>query len=376
VKKILRGVRAKALGINIVRITVDALKLACIIIILATMRPPHLTTHAVVGFIFAGLMILHSILCRKWIIGITKNFKKAKPAVKRQYIINIALTIMWLASVFTGALILMNVGVSEARLDMTRVHGITSVIALVLTVVHIFQHRKGIVRLLKRRKHKAVAKPIEAKGTSTPPSNAISQPANNTPVVQVKEAENIMPLQDNIPVQAVASSSAVKAKTADEICKTRIKILKKINIAVDVLVVGMLIVKLSTIRDFPSLYTYSGITLAILATASMVLHIIVFRMKKQTMTKGDKIMFFEQGLGTVLKAVCIVLGIFVSIYFPQRYEMAGQSGSLMQELNPEFWGLFRAYIVIGIIACVLSALHISKAVVKYYKMKKCEKACC
>ena len=180
---------------------------------------------------------------------------------------------------------------------------------------------------------------------------------------------------NNLIEQSELKVPAIRQAT-DKACKTKIKALKKINIIVDALVVAMLIVKLSATRHFPSLYSIGGMILASLAMASMALHITVFAMKKENLKRSDKIMFFEQGLGILLKITCIVLGFFVAAYFPERYYFAGQSAGIMRESNPEFWGLFRAYIAIGVAACVLSALHIFKAVKKYFKLKKCEKVCC
>ena len=153
----------KALRIKIAKITVDILMLVSLIVTLATMRPPNLTIHTYAGFAFVGFFVVHAVLCRKWMIGITKNFRKAKRKIKVQYIINIILTLMWIASLVTGILILANVGMHGGRLNTARLHGIVSVIACVITVIHIIQHRKRLVALFKRKKRvpQIIGKPVK-----------------------------------------------------------------------------------------------------------------------------------------------------------------------------------------------------------------------
>lgn len=129
---------------KILKITVDVLMLITLIATLATMQ--DLTIHTVAGFIFAFFVIVHTCLNIKWLVGITKNFKKVKRKIKVQYIINIALTVMWLIATITAILILC--GMESVR----DAHVITGAVACVLTIVHIFQHRKRIAVLLKKNK--------------------------------------------------------------------------------------------------------------------------------------------------------------------------------------------------------------------------------
>lgn len=138
---------------KILKIVVDVLMFVTLIVTLATMYD-NLTVHTIIGFVFAFFVIVHTFLNAKWIVGITKNFKKVKRKVKVQYIVNMFLTAMWIITVVTGiVLFFVLLNSSDTKLlAVRRVHEITGMIASILTVVHIFQHRKKLVLLLKSKK--------------------------------------------------------------------------------------------------------------------------------------------------------------------------------------------------------------------------------
>lgn len=129
---------------KILKITIDILMLITLIVTLATMQ--DLMIHTIAGFVFVFFVIIHICLYIKWLVAITKNFNKVKRKIKIQYIINIALTVMWLISIITAILILCGME------SMRDAHVITGAVACVLTIIHIFQHRKRIITLLKRKK--------------------------------------------------------------------------------------------------------------------------------------------------------------------------------------------------------------------------------
>ena len=136
---------------RIIRITVDVLMLVTLVVTLATMREDMLV-HTIFGGLFVFFMAIHIFITLKWMTGIGKNIKKVKPKIRRQFAVNITLTTVWLLCIITGILAGVHTltGV-EALFAVRRIHGVTGVIACVLTLVHMFQHRNRIRSLLKRK---------------------------------------------------------------------------------------------------------------------------------------------------------------------------------------------------------------------------------
>jgi len=139
---------------KIARITIDCFMLVTLIVTLVTMRG-NMIVHTVFGFLFVAFMAIHIWQTRKWMIGICKKFNKVKPKMRRHFIVNVILKAMWVVCIVTGIII----GIEAVAgwdytmfLGVRRIHGITGIIACVLTVVHIFQHRQRLMSLLKRKK--------------------------------------------------------------------------------------------------------------------------------------------------------------------------------------------------------------------------------
>ena len=139
---------------KIVKIIVDSFMLATLIVTLATMRGDMLV-HTIFGGLFVLFAIIHIWQTRKWTMGIAKRITKVKPKIRRQFIVNMILIMAWLVCIATGIVIGIEV---VAGLDhvifiaIRRVHGVTGVIACVVTIVHAIQHRQRLVALLKRKK--------------------------------------------------------------------------------------------------------------------------------------------------------------------------------------------------------------------------------
>ena len=125
---------------------------------LATMRG-NMLAHTIVGGLFVVFMAIHIWLTIKWTKGIAKNFKKVKPKIRRQFIVNKTLTVMWIICIVTGILACVHTltGI-DALFAVRRIHGITGVLACVLTVVHIIQHRQRLKTLLTRKRKVAIGK--------------------------------------------------------------------------------------------------------------------------------------------------------------------------------------------------------------------------
>ena len=139
---------------KIAKIIVDSLMLVTLIATLATMRG-NMLVHTIIGGLFALLMAVHIWQTIKWMIGVGKRFKKVKPKIRRHFIMNMTLTTMWLVCIITGILAGVHTltGI-DALFVVRRIHGVTGVIACVLTVIHVIQHRRRLMGLFKRKKRK------------------------------------------------------------------------------------------------------------------------------------------------------------------------------------------------------------------------------
>ena len=161
------------------RISVDVLMFALMIATIATMRG-NMLVHTVLGFVFVALMAAHIFICRKWIIGVTKRLSKVKQKIRVQYIVNCFLLFAWIFCIVTGIIIGIQVIANlndPAFLIVRRMHGVTGIIATVLTVVHVTQHHKRFVNLLRRRNTR----------------NKTSIVTNNINITPPKQIDNITP---------------------------------------------------------------------------------------------------------------------------------------------------------------------------------------
>ena len=139
-----------------IRITVDLLMFVALVITLVTMRG-NMLVHTIAGGLLVALIIIHVILTIKWTIGMTKNFRRINTKLRRQLVVNMTLKATWLICIITGILAGAHTltGI-EALYFVRRVHGITGIIACIITVVHVIQHRKRLITLLKGSKKRTV----------------------------------------------------------------------------------------------------------------------------------------------------------------------------------------------------------------------------
>ena len=99
--------------------------------------------HAIVGSIFALLVILHLFLNRKWVVSVTKSViaKKANRKTKQLYIVDIILMVVWGIAIITGFLAIPSfVNDTESFYVFSRIHAVSSRIGAVIILVHIYQH--------------------------------------------------------------------------------------------------------------------------------------------------------------------------------------------------------------------------------------------
>jgi len=126
------------------------------------------TFHFIVGTACALFFAVHVFIHRKWIKATTKSYfaNKIKPAIVGKYRINMLLLIVWGACIATGFLAVgYFVGGIGWMIVFSRLHGMTARIGLVLTVIHIFQHRAQIISYLNMKKGKQIEKPEQKKQT-------------------------------------------------------------------------------------------------------------------------------------------------------------------------------------------------------------------
>lgn len=139
--------------IKALKIIINILMVASLIICMPSSHNGDIFQHIIAGFTFTTLAILHFSLNRKWFMSISKaiQLKKLKGSTIRQYIIDWLLITVWVFSIITGFLGLVN----HVFVGM---HGVSARLGCLLIIVHIFQHRKKIISYLSRRKKRSTSK--------------------------------------------------------------------------------------------------------------------------------------------------------------------------------------------------------------------------
>jgi len=126
------------------------------------------TFHFIVGIACTLFFAIHTFIHRKWLKATTKSYfaNKIKPAIVGKYRINMLLLIVWGACIATGFLAVgYLVGGIEWMMVFGRIHGVIARIGLVLTAIHIFQHRAQIMLYINMKRGKQIEKPEPKKQT-------------------------------------------------------------------------------------------------------------------------------------------------------------------------------------------------------------------
>jgi len=136
------------------------------------------TFHLIVGTICTLFFATHIFIHRKWLKAVTKSYrsKQINPALIGKYRIDILLLAVWGICIGTGFLALgAFIGGIEWMFLFSRIHGLSARLALILTLIHIIQHRTQIMSYLKLKKKK----PAETVKTEKPikKSNRIAKGA-------------------------------------------------------------------------------------------------------------------------------------------------------------------------------------------------------
>ena len=86
---------------KVIRLLTDILLFLITILLMNTNITGHLI-HEVLGIIIVILIVIHLIINRKWIVSITKNFKKTRNNIKILYIVDILTFLFFLGTIFTS----------------------------------------------------------------------------------------------------------------------------------------------------------------------------------------------------------------------------------------------------------------------------------
>lgn len=126
-----------------------------------------MTFHEVGGLILIGVFVIHILLNRKWVAGITKKLFQSGPAVRTKisYVINLLLVISFLIVGISGILIskvVFHLNISTGGINWKGLHIGAAALAMVLVGIHAGMHNSYITGILKKMipLPKAVAKGI------------------------------------------------------------------------------------------------------------------------------------------------------------------------------------------------------------------------
>jgi len=115
------------------------------------------TFHFIVGIACTLFFAVHVLIHRKWLRSVTRSYlaKKISPTLVGKYRVDILLLAVWGVCIVTGGLAVgALVGGIEWMFVFGRIHGLTARLGLLLTAIHIFQHRAQVLSYLNRRQSK------------------------------------------------------------------------------------------------------------------------------------------------------------------------------------------------------------------------------
>lgn len=108
--------------------------------------------HQWLGWVFAGLMVVHLLLNYKWVIATTKNFCKVSKTCKTQYIIMVLLIGFMVACVISGGI--WGARGRDASQTIRMVHTLTAWASVLLIGTHIGEHLARFVAFFESKKPK------------------------------------------------------------------------------------------------------------------------------------------------------------------------------------------------------------------------------
>jgi len=130
------------------KIIIDILLFLILIIMLIPTEIIPVYAHYFIGLIFAALLIIHIFLNRKWCVTITKALISGKPnqKTKRQYNTDLILLILCIFVIISGFPAMeYAMGAGRELITFKFIHVILSRITVLVTLIHLYQH-KGQIR--------------------------------------------------------------------------------------------------------------------------------------------------------------------------------------------------------------------------------------
>ena len=150
---------------NVMRISLDVV-MAVLLILMYKKAAISMEFHEIGGLVVGGLFLIHNLLNRKWIVGITRRvFGKAlAPRVRVGYAVDVLLLVSMVLIALTGIMISQTIltGISGNVAVGRRAHYFFSAVALVLVGIHIGLHwsfiRTSFAKVF--RLPRAIARPL------------------------------------------------------------------------------------------------------------------------------------------------------------------------------------------------------------------------
>ncbi len=138
-----------------IKIIVDILMFCILIYEMIPVSIVPVSAHCIGGVLFAALYIIHILLNGKWCVSVMKTFfkKKINPVVKRLYFTDWLLLIIWSIVTLSGSLAMdYSMEKVEGLIIFRHIHYAFAIVGCVITVIHIYQHRKQISSYMKKKK--------------------------------------------------------------------------------------------------------------------------------------------------------------------------------------------------------------------------------
>ena len=110
-----------------------------------------LAYHEVVGLALGLLMMIHLFFNRKWVAGVIKNKTHLSGRVRALALVDLLLTISWIAVMITGVAISKKLFSFGGEGIWIRLHFFSSAVALILTGVHLAMHRNFFAGFFKSK---------------------------------------------------------------------------------------------------------------------------------------------------------------------------------------------------------------------------------
>jgi hypothetical protein len=143
-----------------VKIVIDICMTILLILLVPTART-NKPLHTILGFAIIPLVALHLYLNGKWLVGSIKNLMDGKLNKKARYMLKLVIGLMIAFSIcaFTGVFIYLSGATRDTMRPVYRLHGLSGVAWIVLTVFHVKVHW-NYLKAAFRKKNSVIVKTI------------------------------------------------------------------------------------------------------------------------------------------------------------------------------------------------------------------------